>query len=455
VKRVLFLAYYFPPLGGAGVQRTVKFVEQLPSLGYEPVVVTGPERRTLEWSPDDESLAASIPEGTRVLRVPGVDPPRSSGWRGRAERWLRRPTPFTRWWTEGAVATGRLAGEVDLIYASMSPFPSGEAAVELARRLGKPCVLDLRDPWALDDWLIYPSGLHRRLELRRMRRTLAAADAVVMNTAEATRQVLRHVPELATKPVVTIPNGFDAADFAGPPPQRDDHAFRIVHAGFVHTGAGRKHRRLKLARRALGGYERGLDILTRSHVFLLEAVSRVAEARPDLRERLEVHLIGVLGDSDRDVRGFEFVREHGYLPHGETVGMLRSADLLFLPMHDLAAGHRARIVPGKTYEYLAAGAPILAAVPEGDARDLLELAGHASICRPSDVDAMAAALVSHLDRVERREPAPAPRAAVLRRYERSGLSRQLASLFDDVLAGGAAEGRGGAAGDAARADRGQ
>jgi len=440
VKRVLFLAYYFPPLGGAGVQRTVKFVEHLPSLGYEPVVVTGPQRRTLEWSPDDESLAAAIPEGTRVLRVPGSDPPRSTGWRSRAERWLRRPTAFTRWWTEGAVATGSLAGDVDLVYASMSPFSAGEAAVRLARRLGKPCVLDLRDPWALDDWLIYPSGLHRRLELGRMRRTLAAADAVVMNTAEATRQVLRRVPAVASKPVVTIPNGFDATDFAGSPPARDDDAFRIVHAGFVHTGAGRKHVRLKAARRALGGYEHGLNVLTRSHVFLLEAVCRVAEARPDLRERLEVHLIGVLGDRDRDVPGFGFVREHGYMPHTETVAMLRSADLLFLPMHDLAPGRRARIVPGKTYEYLAAGVPILAAVPDGDARDLLELAGHATICRPSDVDAMAAALVAHVERAGRGEPAPSPRAGVLRRYERKGLSRQLASLFDDVLADGGARG---------------
>lgn len=432
MSRVLLLAYYFPPLGGAGVQRTVKFVEHLPALGYAPVVVTGPEARSLAWSPDDASLAASIPEGTQILRVPGPEPARSRGWKGRTERWGRLASPFNRWWVEGAVRAGREAGDVDLVYASMSPFSSAEAAIRLARALDRPCVLDLRDPWALDDWLVYPSRVHRRLELRRMRATLASADAIIMNTAEATRQVLRRVPELSSKPVVTIPNGFDSADFAGVPPARHDDAFRIVHAGFVHTEAGRKHRERSAARRALGGHERGLDILTRSHVFLLEAVRKVAEARPELRERLEVHLIGVLGDGDRDVTGFEFVHEHGYLPHLETVAMLRAADLLFLPMHDLPAGRRARIVPGKTYEYLAAGSPILAAVPDGDARDLLELAGHASVCRPDDVAAMADAILAQVERSERGEPAPRARASVVRRYERRALSRELAALFDDV-----------------------
>jgi hypothetical protein len=93
--------------------------------------------------------------------------------------------------------------------------------------------------------------------------------------------------------------------------------------------------------------------------------------------------------------------------------------------------------------------PILAAVPAGDARDLLELAGHASLCGPSDVGAMAAAVLAHVERGERGEPTPSPRAGVLRRYERKALSRQLASLFDEVLGARA----GGDVPAGARADR--
>jgi glycosyltransferase involved in cell wall biosynthesis len=419
MSRVVMLAYYFPPVGGGGVQRTRKFVEYLPRHGYDPVVVTGPDTRAkLDWAPDDQSLPA---HGAEVLRVPGPEPALSRA-QSRAERWLRIQEQRVRWWIDGAVETGREAArEADVIYASMSPFGSGQAAARLSRETGTPWVADLRDPWALDEWLVYTTRLHRRAEMRLMRRTLASAAAIVMNTPEATAALLRRFPELGDRPVVTITNGFDSADFAGPPPARTDGAFRIVHAGWVHTESGRRHRRLRHLRRALGGAVPGLDILTRSDVYLLDAVDRLLERRPDLRGKLEVHLAGVAGGVDG------VVHRRGYLPHGETIALMRSADLLFLPMHDLPPGTRARIVPGKTYEYLATGRPILAAVPDGDARDLLARAGGVTLCRPADVAAMARAIAARVD-----DGGGARDMEPLRRFERTALTAELAGVFDRV-----------------------
>ena len=423
------LAYYFPPLGGGGVQRTRKFVEMLPEFGYEPVVVTGPLDRTVKWAPDDHTLAASLPPGTEVIRADGPEPPQTPS-RSRAERWLRIRSPRTRWWIEASVAAGREAARTaDVIYATMSPFGSGDAAMRLARETGRPWVADLRDPWALDEWLVYPTALHRRLELRRMRRVLATAAAIVMNTREAGIQLLRHFPELRDTPVVTIPNGFDPADFDGPPPPRTGDAFRIVHAGWAHAADGRRHRRLRAVRRLLGGSVRGLDILTRSDVYLLQATERLLEARPELRSEIEVHLAGQgSGDEVGDV-----VHAHGYLPHPAMVSLLRSADLLFLPMHDLPVGTRARIVPGKTYEYLAAQRPILGALPDGDARDLLLAAGNALLVRPADVDAMAGAIGAMVDRRRAGDATPAPDPEILSRYERRRLTGELAHVLDGAL----------------------
>ena len=437
-RQVLFLAYYFPPVGGGGVQRSLKFAEQLPELGYQPVVVTRPIARELAWAPDDGSLGASLSAETEVIRLAGPEPPLHRGW-SRAQRWLRITEPRVRWWVEGAVAAGREAARrTDVIYASMSPFASGTVAARLARETGRPWVADLRDPWALDEFLIYTTALHRRLELRRMGRVLAGAAAIVMTTPEASLQLLRHFPELDPERVFTIPNGFDPADFAGPAPARDDGAYRIVHAGWAHTASGRRHRRLRHARRLLGGAAPGLDILTRSDVYLLEAVERLVAARPELAGEIEVHLAGVAEDPDAGPSGI--VRRHGYLPHAETLALMRSADLLFLPMHNLPPGTRARIVPGKTYEYLATGRPILAAVPDGDARDLLARAGSALLCRPDDVAAMAAHIESQLDRRRAGERGPELDRGVLRRYERQRLSADLASVFDAVV-GGATAGR--------------
>ncbi|HWB57722.1 MAG TPA: glycosyltransferase [Gaiellaceae bacterium] len=436
MRRVLFLAYYFPPHGGGGVQRSVRFCQYLPESGYASTVITGPGVDSDGWAPPDETLNERVPRGTGIVRVPGPVPSPSRGRRNRLERAVRRPDPFDRWWLEGATAAGRAAGEdADVVYASMSPFGTADAAAAIAAELGKPWVADLRDPWALDEWRVYPTALHRRLELRRMGRLLSSADAIVMNTREAARALVARFPELARKPVATIPNGFDASDFAGAAPGRSDGAYRIVHAGAVHTDVDPTWTRA--LRRLLGGEARGLDISTRSHLVLLQAVAAALAARPDLGTKLEVHLAGVIGDADRAPLPAGVVHAHGYLPHAQTIALLRSADLLFLPMHDLPDGVRSRIVPGKTYEYLGAGRPILGALPDGDARDLLVEAGNAVLCRPADVDAMARLVLEQVERAARGEPLPPPRADVLARYERRALTARLAAVFDHVTRAGA------------------
>jgi glycosyltransferase involved in cell wall biosynthesis len=430
MSRVLVLAYYFPPLGGAGVQRTIAFVRHLPRFGYESTVVTGPDLSVIGWAPPDEELAELIPASTQTVRIDGPEPGRAPhGWHSRAVRYLRLDDPFERWWTNGLVQKGRdVVGDADVIYASMSPWGSGEAAARLSGESGKPWIADLRDPWALDEVLLYPTALHRRLERRRMGRILRTASAIVANTPEAAAQIRRQLPELRSTPITTIPNGFDPETFAGPVRAGPDGRFRITHAGYVHTEdvAGRLSR-------LLGGCVRGYDVRTRSHTYLLRAVESLVEESPELRSVLEVNLAGVLTDRERAALPKDLVRAHGYLPHPETVELLRSSDLLFLPMHDLPEGRRARIVPGKTYEYLASRRPILAAVPEGDARDLLLEAGNASVCRPTDVGCMAAAIRSRLEAARagiRPEP---PNPAVLARFERPRLARDLVGVFDGVL----------------------
>ena len=127
------------------------------------------------------------------------------------------------------------------------------------------------------------------------------------------------------------------------------------------------------------------------------------------------------------------MRTPGLLDHRETVALMRSADLLFLPMHDLPPGPRAGLVPYKTYEYLAAERPILAAVPDGDARDMLSGVSHATLCRPSDVEALAAAIGEAVarGRVDRvRDGIDSP---VLAPYERRAAVAEIAGVLDSVL----------------------
>jgi len=411
--------------------------QYLPEFGYEPVVVTAPGPAGERWTPIDHSLAPGVLENTIVRRVPGPEPASSSGWRHRAERWLRLRDAWTESWIESSTRVGIQAARetgAELVYAWMQPYRSADAAAEIAREIDKPWVADLGDPWALDEMMILPTAFHRRLELGLMRRLLGTAAAIIMSTPEAQRRLRAAFPEFAEKVVVAIPNGFDAAGFAADPPVRSDDTFRIVHTGYLHTDLGQHQRRSAPLRQLLGGAVDGVDILGRSHLFLIDAVERVRRLRPDIGERLEVVFAGVLSERDLAVaRRSPASRTLGFVAHDESLRLTRSADLLFLPMHDLPVGTRATVVPSKTYEYLASGRPILAAVPDGDARDLLAAAGTALLCRPRDVDGIAAAIVEAYERSRSGEQTPAPPAELLQRYDYHHLARELAGVFDQLL----------------------
>ena len=185
------------------------------------------------------------------------------------------------------------------------------------------------------------------------------ASAIIMNTPEAEARVRHRLPDLAPKLADAITNGWDADDFVAPPPLRNPDVFRIVHAGFLHTASGYELRRSRRRRRLLGGMPYpGVDFLPRSHVFLLEAIDRLLAESPELAARIEVQLAGVTSPIDREIAERSAVcRLPGYLAHDKTVELLRSADLLFLPMHDLPPGTRAGLVPGKAYDYLGGAAP--------------------------------------------------------------------------------------------------
>ena len=145
---------------------------------------------------------------------------------------------------------------------------------------------------------------------------------------------------------------------------------------------------------------------------------------------IALDLAGVVSPEDPQAAAdLEFVRFLGYLPHTQSVALIRSADLLFLPMHKIRSGARAGIVPGKTFEYLATGKPILAAVPEGDARDLVQAAGTGLVCEPDDVTAMVRIIRAEIARWESGEPAPAVDDAYVRRFERKALTGEVAEVL--------------------------
>jgi len=443
MKNVLFIAYYFPPIGGAGVQRSLKFVRYLPEHGFLPIIVTGPGVPGDRWAPADEALLEEIPSNIPIYRIQNDAPPPRGSLLGRLERWFAIPSGFSRWWINSIIKFGNKAcieKEVKLIYVSMSPFESANAAVYLSNKLRIPWVADLRDPWALDEKQIYPTYLHRRLEMSRMRSLLSNASAIIMSTPEASAVLKKSFPYFQKKVVVSITNGFDSEDFSRGVAARADTKFRIVHAGTLHTDSGFSLKRRRQLHSILGGVEKDVDILTLSHVVLMGAIEQWVRDDPSVTDKLELIFVGSVSEADKAYTekstAANLIHFTGFLSHIESLNFVRTADLLFLPMFNLPPGKRTTIVPGKTYEYMASGRPILAAVPDGDARDWLEQCGTAFVCRPDDVEGMLKNIRIVYKAWQNGERLRAIDRDFINQFDRKRLTQRLSAEFDKVLGSG-------------------
>jgi glycosyltransferase involved in cell wall biosynthesis len=441
MRKILFIAYYFPPIGGGGVQRSLKFVKYLPQFDWQPVVLSSGGRVEGRFAPRDQALLRDLPLNTKVHRIPGLPSPETRSWGRRWADLTQRTSPFGVAWASAVYREGcRMCEEErpEAIYVSMSPFEGALAASALSKRYGIPWVADLRDPWALDEMQIYPSGLHRRIARQKMRRALSDASLIIMNTPEAARRLVTDFPEYRYRHVISLTNGFDAEDFRPlPAPSSPTDTFRIVHTGSLHTAFGRHVAQRRRLFETLGRIEPGVDFLSRSHVHLLEALRRWREQDPGIVRDVKLILAGSHTPADRAAAEAPAVRDlvvvDGHRSHHETVRLQQEAAMLFLPMHQLAPGRRATIVPGKTYEYLATERPILAAVPEGDAKDFVRQAGTGLICEPREIDAMVRHLSSQYRAWKNGRSTVRPNPDFINQFERRRLTARLAEELTWML----------------------
>jgi len=434
-RAVLMLAYYFPPTSGPGVYRSLKFARYLPDEGFVPVIVTGPGEEHHRWNPADQSLVSELPE-LAVYRARS-QPPYPSKLSKLMTRWLRLASPFRRWWIENVLELGRKAiaeHDIAVIYASLAPYETLAPALELGREARIPVVADLRDPWALDEGNVYPTALHRGLDRGEMGRTLRLADAVIMNTPEAQATAQAAFPDIPSERFSCITNGYDASDFEQLPSPATNGTFSIVHVGFLHSNLTRTGGRLAGLKKALGGTLIEIDYSGRTHIHLIAALELLAERCPQKFEHIRLRLVGPLTDADRAVveasKIADRIETPGHVDHTRAVAALAEADVLFLPMYDVADGFRTRIVPAKTYEYLASGRPILAALPEGDAKDFVLEAQAGQVVTPCDVEEIAAAIEAFVDAGH---IANRPLSERIERFERRQLTKRLADVFRGVL----------------------
>jgi glycosyltransferase involved in cell wall biosynthesis len=389
----------------------------------------------------DRGLAAEVPEDTVIHRTraatgPGLlalagrrrsglragagEPVRSSrtfGWLRRLSSFFLVPDAYAGWFpfALGRARSRLNQGDIDVLMTTSSPDTAHLVGLVLRERLPVPWVADFRDPWVRRLTFRAPTRLHLALHTRLERRVLERADRVVV-TNEATRDdfLARHdgIPD---DRFAVIPNGFDPEDLEFMRDLLREKGERGRAAGrfvLAHTG-------LLSGKRTLGP--------------LVDGLARLAGERPELRQRILVRQVGPRESvNDELVAAAGLADMFQFAPpasHEEILAEMAAADALVLLESAVPEG--SLITPGKIFEYLASGRPILALVPEGPAAELVRAAAAGEVAPPADAARIAAVVARWLDEGP---PVPASTEDTLAPYARPELARRLALVLEELAA---------------------
>ena len=433
MKRVLIITYYWPPSGGSGVQRWLKYSRYLPEHGWQPVIYTP---KNPEAPASDASLLDEIPAEAEIIRRPITEPyhlykkitgrkesvnvgfirTEKDGPESRAEyfsRWIRGNffIPDARClWVRPSVRYLLSYLEkhpVDALISTGPPHSMHRIAQRLARKTALPWLADFRDPWTGIDFyadllLTRPADwLHHRME----RSVLSEAD-IVTTVSSSIRGELR---SKGARRVEVIANGYDPADFATGSEGRSqtEACFTLTHSGSL--------------------------VPSRNPHSLWAALQLLCEESPVFREKLRIRLVGSVDGSVRTS-----VQEAGlseqctfipYLPHQQALAEVFSAEVLLLLINNTANAEG--FLSGKVFEYMAASRPILCIGPEqGDAAALLQETGSGLTHGFSDIAGIAETLRKWFTDWQQGQPLVHPRPEAIQNYTRPAQAAQIAGLLN-------------------------
>lgn len=381
-KKVLVITYYFPPSGGAGVQRWLKMLRYLPENGLDPVVLA-PDPAMASYPQRDESLLNDVPEGLRVETTPTFEAltlvkralgekalPHSGFSDSSRPSFGKRLARFARGnfflpdarrgWNRYAFRKAAELIEREGIEAFITTSPPHSTQLvgsALKRRFPSlKWIADLRDPWTDIYYAerLYPTRLAKALNRRMEAGVVRSADAV-WTTCESTRRTLAlRYPEVAAR-LSVLTNGYDERDFAEAAPVTLPY---ITYIGTLTDPSD------------LDAFWPAL----RATSFRLRFAGEAAVAG-----RVPSDLAGRVETLPR-------------VPHAEAVRLMRSSAVLLLVTPRVAEG--GAVVPGKLFEYLAAGRPVLAiGDPSSDAAGMVVKAGAGLAAAYDDTEAMRRFLV--------------------------------------------------------------
>ncbi|MCL4482511.1 MAG: glycosyltransferase family 4 protein [Bacteroidetes bacterium] len=361
MEKILIITYYWPPSGGAGVQRWLKFSKYLPEFGFEPIILTVDENQA-SYAQHDYSLLKEINPDLSVYKTKTFEPynlyrkltnkkeipyggfsnQKKVTFFEKLTRFIRGnlfvPDPRKGWNRYALKKAIELvnAEQIGVVVTSGPPHSTHLIGRRIKERTGIRWIADFRDPWT--DIYYYKSLYHSKLATRFDRylekSVLTEADKIITVSEEVGKLLLQKIPGHIEK-IVVIPNGYDEEDFDLVEPVRNEK-FTITYTGTI-------------------------SISYRIDQFI-EAVCQLPDR---VKEQIKIRFVGNVPDEIIDL----FHRKNlgalievlGYVPHKQAISQMLGASILLMAIPD--SPDNKGIVTGKFFEYLAAKRPILAIGP--------------------------------------------------------------------------------------------
>ena len=421
--KVLIIAYYFPPMGLSGVQRTLKFAKYMSKYGWSPTVIT--TGKTAYYAHDKSLMKEAEEAEIEIIRTESFDPnsffskygtvqmPREilRKFLGRVSKSIMIPDNKIPWTKKVYKKAKELlkSQNFDLIYVTCPPFSSFQIAAKLKKEFDLPLIVDYRDLWYENHFAFYPTTFHKYQHKKQEYASLKAADKIIAVNRRIKEKLLTTYKFLTFEDVVIIPHGFDPNDFENVKPITfETKKLRILYSGIFYENITPK--------------------------YFLKAFKELTKERPDVTENIEIHFIGHLRKENKKLvkklKLFENVFDHGYLDHKDALRYLISLDVLWVM---LGEGNSMDMVSaGKLFEYFGSEKPIIATVPDGASKTAAENYKASFICSPYNVEDIKK-LILKIHKLYKMNSLPQPDLEFVGTHNREKLTEQLIQEFQFYL----------------------
>lgn len=415
MEKVLIIANQFPPIGGSGVQRSVKFVKYLPKFNYEPIVFT---REAQNSKILDETLLKDIPKNTKIIRTRAYETSEKNGILKIPFKIISKimiPDSARIWCEKSKKKAIQIVKKekIRIIYTTSAPYSDHLLGLYIKKKMPYiKWIADFRDEWTNNPYTLdNPHNLIRtKIEKNMEKNVLFKADYLITNTPVMKENFIKNSCILGNNFYV-ISNGYDEEDFYNLDFKKPNNE----HFTMVYTGA-------LYGRRRPDNFFNAIKNL-KSKGIIKENSIKVKLIGNYHKDKLQKKI-----DSYNLTDEIEII---GYVPHDVCIRYQLSADVLVL-IEGSGIGANA-FYTGKIFEYMNTKRPIIGILPEGVAKDLVLESKIGITCDTDKVEEIEKAILMYYEKWLQNSLDFEPDFNVIKKFERKELTRSLAEIFNKAL----------------------